>query len=187
MRDAHVLMSGKLRDLVIPCQRHPVTENRFNLDMETIGDRIRKRRKELGLTQGEVAKRAGLGTGTISDLENGRQRETTQSVPLAQGLGVRPEWLTKGVLPMIATEGVREVDFAQAAASSSVHGIIVSREGARVGAEWDKIEGEEFKQLAKSLIYSMVAAQKRAARQADQHLTTRTKTPKNKHPRASGH
>lgn len=133
--------------------------------METIGDRIRKRRKELGLTQGEVAKRAGLGTGTISDMENGRQRETTKPVEVARALGVRVEWLTTGSGLAVGPEGSYMVrDEPRLPVSHSVHGIQVSREGAEIGAEWDKIQGDEYRQLARDFIYGLVAAQKRASR-----------------------
>ena len=34
-------------------------------------DKIRARRKEIGITQEELSKKSGLGVGTISDIENG--------------------------------------------------------------------------------------------------------------------
>lgn len=142
--------------------------------METIGDRIRKRRKELRMTQGQVAKGAGLGTATISDMENGRQHETTKPHLIAQVLGVSVEWLTGGRGEMLLGNAVRD-ERPPYIASHSVHGVIVSREGAEVGAEWDKIEGDEYKQLARDFIYGLVAAQKRASK-----LTSGVKTLKNK-------
>jgi transcriptional regulator with XRE-family HTH domain len=39
---------------------------------EQLGRRIRERRLELGLSQSDVATRAGISVGKISELENGR-------------------------------------------------------------------------------------------------------------------
>jgi len=132
--------------------------------METIGDRIRKRRKELRLTQGEVGRKAGLATATISDMENGRQRETTKPLGIAQALGVRVEWLTSGEGSMLLVEGEREAAMVRDVVRHTAHGVPVTKEGALVGAEWDKIEGDEYRKLAREFIEGLVAAQKREAR-----------------------
>lgn len=129
--------------------------------LETIGDRIRKRRKELGFNQGKLGQLSGLGTATISGLELGTQKGTTKLHKIAEALDCRVRWLETGDLPMRDVPGVREPP---ALARQSVHGVFVSREGAEVGAEWEKIEGDEMRQLARDFIYGMVAAQKRAAR-----------------------
>jgi transcriptional regulator with XRE-family HTH domain len=185
MRDAHVLMTPKLRDIVIPCQRHPVTESRFNPSMETIGDRIQKRRKGLGMTQGELGKRAGLGTATISGMELGTQKTTTKLYQIAVALRCRIEWLESGELPIEATvpsgpyRGVRE-EAPPYVVTRSVHQTLVSAAGAELGAEWDKIQGDEYKQLARDFIYGLVAAQKRAARLPSVRLTTGENAAKNK-------
>jgi len=177
MRVDHVLIAAKLRDIVIPCQRHTVTENRSNLVMETVGNRIRKRRNELGYTQGQLGKASGLGTATISGLELGTQAGTTKLHKIAEALRCRVQWLETGNLPIEEVPGVREPP---PLARQSVHGIFITREGAEIGAEWDKIEGDEYKQLARDFIYGIVAAQKRASRVPSIELTTSTKRPKNK-------
>ncbi|MGH2459584.1 MAG: helix-turn-helix domain-containing protein [Chloroflexota bacterium] len=46
------------------------------LDDVTIGARLQTARKELGLTQGEVGKRIGMATSTISDIEAGKRSVT---------------------------------------------------------------------------------------------------------------
>lgn len=147
--------------------------------METLGDRIRMRRKELGWTQGQVAKAVGMGTGTISDLENGRQIETTKPHLIAEKLGVRVEWLTTGRGLKYAPGGTAE-EPGEYVVTRSVHQTIVSQAGAELGAEWDKIEGDEYRQLARDFIYGLVAAQKRAARLPAVQLSTRAKEPKTK-------
>lgn len=40
--------------------------------LSEIGEFIKKRRKEIGLTQEEVAKKAGISRATLSKLENGK-------------------------------------------------------------------------------------------------------------------
>lgn len=128
--------------------------------METIGDRIRKRRIALKLTQGQVAKGGGLSVGAISDMENGYQKSSTKLHNIASFLKVRVQWLETGEGPMDGEPlAIRE-----SAPSYSAHGVLVTLEGARLGAEWDKIEGEEYKKLAREFIEGIVAAQKRAHR-----------------------
>lgn len=145
--------------------------------METVGQRIRKRRNELGYTQGQLGKASGLGTATISGLELGTQVGTTKLHKIAEALRCRVQWLETGSLPIEEVPGVREPP---PLARQTVHGIFITRDGAEIGAEWDKIEGDEYKQLARDFIYGIVAAQKRAARLTSHPLTTRRKSPRNK-------
>jgi len=61
------------------------------------GDRIRSRRKELGLTQTELANRAGVPTASVGSLEiGGRQLGTIVAGKLAPALEVDPLWLLYG-------------------------------------------------------------------------------------------
>jgi transcriptional regulator with XRE-family HTH domain len=61
----------------------------------TIGERIRKRRQELGWSQRELAQRVGTRQATIADLERGAQQETSTSLirRLARVLGVTSDYL----------------------------------------------------------------------------------------------
>jgi len=56
----------------------------------TIGERLKRLRELAGLSQNELAKRAGVHRPTISELEAGRQQDVTVSVAkrLARALGV---------------------------------------------------------------------------------------------------
>lgn len=74
--------------------------------METIGSRVRRLRKEQGVTQTELAKRAGLSQGTINDLESGRSKGSQHIVALAAALGVTPSYLTVGKTSMPSTTRV---------------------------------------------------------------------------------
>ena len=64
--------------------------------MDTIQKRLRATRQELGLTQGELAKRAGIAQPTYCNLENVDGKGSRHLVAIAQVLGVRPEWLQSG-------------------------------------------------------------------------------------------
>ncbi len=48
-----------------------------------MGNKIRKYRKKLKMTQAELAKKSGVARVTISQLENGRERNTTSRTLLA--------------------------------------------------------------------------------------------------------
>jgi transcriptional regulator with XRE-family HTH domain len=146
---------------------------------ETIGDRIQRRRKEKGIARGELAKAAGLAYSTLADIENGLQQSSTKLHKIAAHLDVPVMWLETGEGPsaQAVSAAIRE---AAAAYTSprSVHGINCSPEGAQIGAEWDKIEGEEYRKLARDFVYGLVSAQKRAGRRPGTSLTTRAKGPK---------
>src|SRR2546427_5684523 len=61
----------------------------------TMGERIRKRRQELGISQRELARRLGARYATLSDLERGVREEMTIALlrKLARALGVTSDWL----------------------------------------------------------------------------------------------
>ena len=61
----------------------------------TIGERIRKRRQELGWSQRALAQRVSTRQATIADLERGAQQETSTALirRLAKVLGVTSDWL----------------------------------------------------------------------------------------------
>jgi SOS-response transcriptional repressor LexA len=70
--------------------------------MDLIGIRLRAARKSEGLTQAELAKRAGISQNSVSDLERGRNIASRNIVALAKALRRRPEWLSTGALPEFA-------------------------------------------------------------------------------------
>lgn len=58
--------------------------------------RLRAFRKWKGLTQVEIAERAGLAQGYISDLDSGRKTGTGETMKaIAKALGVDPAWLAQ--------------------------------------------------------------------------------------------
>lgn len=68
--------------------------------MKTLAERISESRKEAGLTQGQLAKAAGIkNQSTIGMLESGDRKKTTFIAEIASALGVNAQWLSHGVGP----------------------------------------------------------------------------------------
>jgi len=71
-------------------------------DMETLASRAKARRKELGLTQAEVARVSGLKQSDVSKIENGSIQKTTEMIGLARALRCSAQWLADGQGDMLA-------------------------------------------------------------------------------------
>ncbi|WP_227105098.1 helix-turn-helix domain-containing protein [Chromobacterium rhizoryzae] len=67
--------------------------------MRTLGTRIKAEREKRGWTQEVLARKAGVGATTITDIETGRSRATTKLVDIARALSVNPQWLETGTGP----------------------------------------------------------------------------------------
>jgi transcriptional regulator with XRE-family HTH domain len=61
--------------------------------LEEIGSNVRARRIEAGVTQEELARRAGLGLGALKHLESGAGANLTTLVKVVRALGA-DEWLS---------------------------------------------------------------------------------------------
>jgi phage repressor protein C with HTH and peptisase S24 domain len=68
------------------------------VDMETLGERLRKEREAQKMTQGDLGKVAGVSKQAIAKIESGATQEpaTTTLEPIARHLGVNLRWLTEG-------------------------------------------------------------------------------------------
>ncbi len=79
----------------------------------TIGERIKQTRKEAGLTLDKFGERIGVKKASLSQIENGRNGASDQTVMMiAREFGVSEEWLRTGEGPMKTITGpeiVREV------------------------------------------------------------------------------
>jgi len=64
--------------------------------MQTFSDRVRARRIELGLSQVQLAKKAGLSQSTVAQIERGRNSRSAHILNLAEALKVHPRWLEGG-------------------------------------------------------------------------------------------
>lgn len=59
-------------------------------------DRLKQARKNAGLTQVELAERAGIKQASVSEIERGLTRASGHLIKLAQVCGVDPVWLSDG-------------------------------------------------------------------------------------------
>lgn len=66
----------------------------------TFGERLRKTRKEAGLTQADLAKAAGTSQNGISSAEKRGSDSSRNAAELAKALGVNTDWLLNGAGPM---------------------------------------------------------------------------------------
>ncbi|OQS39784.1 transcriptional regulator [Chromobacterium haemolyticum] len=67
--------------------------------MRTLGTRVKAEREKRGWTQEALARKAGVGATTITDIETGRSRATTRLIDIARALAVNPQWLESGTGP----------------------------------------------------------------------------------------
>ena len=63
----------------------------------SFNERVRQRRIELGLSQAELGKMAGVPQSTIGQIENGRNKSSTKILELANALQTTVEYLVNGV------------------------------------------------------------------------------------------
>ena len=71
----------------------------------TIGERIRRIRKENGLTLDKFGERIGIGKGAVSMMESGKSNMTNQTaLSICREFGVSEEWLRDGTGDMYAPE-----------------------------------------------------------------------------------
>ena len=73
----------------------------MELDIQSIGKRIKKRRKELHLTQTEIKEKTGISSGNMSDIERGnRLPAATTLSQLAEILDCSIDWILTGKSPV---------------------------------------------------------------------------------------
>lgn len=77
----------------------------------TENERVKQVRKAKSLTMREFGQRLGLGSSTISDIENGRRNLTTQNrISICREFNVREEWLRMGEGDMTAQADTVSLD-----------------------------------------------------------------------------
>ena len=73
----------------------------MELDIQSIGKRIKKRRKELHLTQTEIKEKTGISSGYMSDIERGnRLPAATTLAQLSEILDCSIDWILTGKSPV---------------------------------------------------------------------------------------
>ncbi len=66
-----------------------------------IGERIATRRKELGITGGQIKEKTGISTGNLSGIENGSSLPSaTALISLSKILNCTTDWILKGEAPI---------------------------------------------------------------------------------------
>jgi transcriptional regulator with XRE-family HTH domain len=65
-------------------------------EMDTLGSRLRRKRREHGWTQDELAIRAGTNQAVIQKIENGKSLRPRKINEIASVLEVKPAWLMFG-------------------------------------------------------------------------------------------
>ena len=70
-----------------------------NQGMDTLATRLSQAREESGLSQTELAERAGCSQGLVGNLETSRQQSSAKLPRMAQVLGVEALWLAEGKGP----------------------------------------------------------------------------------------
>lgn len=69
----------------------------FVMENKVIGERIKKRRKELNLTQQQIKAATGISTGNMSEIENGSKLPSTPAlISLSNVLDCSIDWILKG-------------------------------------------------------------------------------------------
>lgn len=69
----------------------------MNIDLITIGSRIKSRRKELHLTQSEIKQAVGISSGNLSDIENGNRAPAISTLyKLSTILQCSIDWIVTG-------------------------------------------------------------------------------------------
>ena len=77
--------------------------------MNTIAERLKYAREASGLTQPELASKAGVSQGTIGNIESGLRKRPRDLLSIASALGVAPVWLETGKGSMLPP-GSPEID-----------------------------------------------------------------------------
>ncbi len=77
----------------------------------SIGERIKQRRKELGLTQRRLAEMIGIKPPSLHGLESGRAKSPSAKTlqALVKALNTTAEWILEGKGPKEASEAIRHV------------------------------------------------------------------------------
>ena len=65
----------------------------------SMSDRLRSRRNELGLSKAELARRANICHTIVSKIENGKHIYSRYAFDLADALEVNVDWLVRGRQP----------------------------------------------------------------------------------------
>lgn len=77
----------------------------------SIGERIRKRRNELHITQTQVQKETGISSGNLSGIEAGRSLPSASAlIGLSKMLDCTTDWILTGVSPISENTSISNIE-----------------------------------------------------------------------------
>lgn len=86
-----------------------MTQARMTItDVNTLAERLKSARDALGLSQEQVALRAGVSQGTIGNIESGTRKRPRELLAIAKAVKVSPDWLLKGVGPRLTASSASD-------------------------------------------------------------------------------
>ena len=111
--------------------------------MESMGDRIARRRKELGLRQQQIADKLGIVRQTVSLWENGHTHDMhgRHLRDLAKILGVEPDWILYGATDRNRSESIK-ADQAESSLCAKLRAM-TTEERERVAQYIESLEEEQ--------------------------------------------
>ena len=134
--------------------------------MPTVGQRIRKRRTELGWTQDVLAKKAGISKSFLSDLENGKRNVGADTLyDIARVLSLSLDYLMTGkegetepasevqIPASLATFAARAgISFRQALTLLEMQQQIVAHRSSTKKGSLDKVDWQKFYEAVKDFL-----------------------------------
>ena len=133
--------------------------------MQTVGERIKKRRTELGWTQDVLAEKAGISKSFLSDLENGKRSVGADKLlDIGRVLSLSLDFLMSGQEPETKPAEVQVpsslasfaakagLSFRQALTLLEMRRQIVAHRGATKKGGLDKVDWQKFHEAVKEFL-----------------------------------
>jgi y4mF family transcriptional regulator len=133
--------------------------------MSTVGDRIKKRRTELGWTQEQLAQKAGISKSFLSELENGKRSVSADNLlDIARVLNLSLDYLMTGEEPdempaevqipasLAAFADKEGITFRQALAMLRMRQQVVAHRSSTKKESLDKVDWQKFYEAVKEFL-----------------------------------
>lgn len=134
--------------------------------MASVGERIRKRRNELGWTQDALAQKAGVSKSFLSDLENGKRNVGADTLyDIARALSLSLDYLMSGkegeselagevqIPASLATFAARAgISFRQALTLLDMQQQIIAHRSSTKKENLDKVDWQKFYEAVKDFL-----------------------------------
>ena len=130
--------------------------------MANTGDRIRAIREKRGLTQDQLADKAKISTGFLSDVENGKRNVSSENLlKIANALGASVDYLLRGetretiqrqpvIIPPELSEAAGDLglSYTQTLETLEAHNSVVARRSTK---ETKRLSVEEWKEFYRAI------------------------------------